>query len=77
MTRSPSNVEQLLIALFDQIPVCMLFDARVTILPPMALLFSEIYRTCKIPDQWKVAKINNFQPFIVFYNLLNIFFEHM
>ena len=42
---------------FDRIPVCMLLDARVSLLPPMVLLFSEIYRTCKIPDQWKVAKI--------------------
>ena len=42
---------------FDRIPVCMLFDARVTILPPMALLFHEIYKTCKIPEQWKVSKI--------------------
>ena len=23
----------------------------------MSNLFNEIYRTCKIPDQWKIAKI--------------------
>ena len=42
---------------FNRIPVCMLLDARVKLLPPLAVLFSEIYRACKIPDQWKVAKI--------------------
>ena len=42
---------------FNRIPVCMLLDARVKLLPPLAVLFSEIYRSCKIPDQWKVAKI--------------------
>ena len=42
---------------FDRIPVCMLLDANVKILPPMAYLFNAIYQTCKIPDQWKVAKI--------------------
>ena len=42
---------------FDRIPVCMLYDARVRLLPPLTILFSEIYRSCKIPEQWKVAKI--------------------
>ena len=42
---------------FDRIPVCMLLDAHVTILPPLVVLFNEIYKTCKIPDQWKVSKI--------------------
>ena len=28
---------------FDRIPVCMLLDARVTILPPLVVLFDEIY----------------------------------
>ena len=42
---------------FDRIPVCMLIDARVKLLPPLAVLFNEIYHSCKIPDQWKVAKI--------------------
>ena len=31
---------------FDRIPVCMLFDARSTLLPPMAVLFNEIYGLC-------------------------------
>ena len=42
---------------FDRIPVCMLLDAKVKILPHMANLFNAIYQTCKIRDQWKVAKI--------------------
>ena len=42
---------------FDRIPVCMLLDARETLLPPMANLFNEIYHSCKIPEQWKVSKI--------------------
>ena len=42
---------------FDRIPVCVLYDARVRLLPPLTILFSEIYRSCKIPEQWKVAKI--------------------
>ena len=42
---------------FDRIPVCKLYDARVRLLPPLTILFSEIYRSCKIPEQWKVAKI--------------------
>ena len=35
----------------------MIYDERSVLLPPMAYLFNEIYRTCKIPEQWKVAKI--------------------
>ena len=35
----------------------MLRDAHVKLLPPLVNLFGEIYRTCKIPEQWKVAKI--------------------
>ena len=42
---------------FNRIPVCMLLDARKIIQSLMAVLFNEIYKTCKIPDQWKVAKI--------------------
>ena len=42
---------------FDRIPACVLLDAKDTLLPPMAVLFNEIYQTCKIPDQWKVSKI--------------------
>ena len=37
--------------------VCMLHDARGVLLPPMTLLFNNIYQTCKIPEQWKVATI--------------------
>ena len=36
---------------FDRIPACTLLDAHVPLLPPMVDLFSEIYRTNKIPDQ--------------------------
>ena len=36
---------------FDRIPLCMLYDACDTLLLPMANLFGEIYRTCKIPEQ--------------------------
>ena len=42
---------------FDRIPVCMLLDARESLIAPMASLFNEIYLSCKIPDQWKVSKI--------------------
>ena len=42
---------------FDRIPVCMIYDAREKLLPPMATLFNDIYNTNKIPDQWKIAKI--------------------
>ena len=42
---------------FDRIPVCILRDARTSLLPPMANLFKEVYLSCKIPEQWKVAKI--------------------
>ena len=42
---------------FDRIPVCMIYDARDMLLPPMAALFNSIYQTLKIPEQWKVSKI--------------------
>ena len=42
---------------FDRIPVCMIYDARELLLPPMAVLFNSIYQTLKIPEQWKVSKI--------------------
>ena len=42
---------------FDRIPLCVLSDARETLLPPWACLFSSIYSTKQIPEQWKVAKI--------------------
>ena len=40
---------------FDRIPVCMIYDARDMLLPPMAALFNSIYQTLKIPEQWKVC----------------------
>ena len=42
---------------FDRIPVCALYDSRAALLSPFAQLFDKIYKTCTIPDQWKVAKI--------------------
>ena len=42
---------------FDRIPVCIILDSRRVLLPHMAGLFREIYHSCKIPDQWKIAKI--------------------
>ena len=36
---------------FDRIPVCVLYDARETLLMPMCRLFNDIYHTCKIPEQ--------------------------
>ena len=42
---------------YDQIPVCMLFDARNILLHPMVSLFNSLHSTKKIPEQWKVAKI--------------------
>ena len=42
---------------FDRIPVCVLFDSRAALLPPLSVLFNKIYKTGLVPDQWKVAKI--------------------
>ena len=42
---------------FDRIPVCLLFDSRAALLPPLSILFNKIYKTGLVPDQWKVAKI--------------------
>ena len=42
---------------FDRIPVCAIYDARESLLDPMAALFSTIYTTGKLPEQWKVSKI--------------------
>ena len=42
---------------FDRIPVCALYDARTTLLNPMASLFEKIYNSGYIPEQWKVSKI--------------------
>ena len=42
---------------FDRIPVCSLYDARAVLLKPLSILFDKIYRTCSIPEQWKISKI--------------------
>ena len=42
---------------FDRIPVCMLKDSCEIILDPISSLFSKIYATGQIPEQWKVSKI--------------------
>ena len=33
---------------YDQIPVCAIYDARATLIDPMADLFDKIYKTCKL-----------------------------
>ena len=42
---------------FDRIPQCILLDARNSLLVPFFNVFNQIYLTCKIPEQWKVAKV--------------------
>ena len=42
---------------YDCIPVCALYDSRDVLLDPLFALFSKIYKTKQIPDQWKVSKI--------------------
>ena len=42
---------------YDRIPVCTMYDAREPLLDPMAALFSRIYNTGQLPEQWKVSKI--------------------
>ena len=42
---------------FDRIPVCMLRDCRNILLDPLCALFSNIYATGLLPEQWKVSKI--------------------
>ena len=42
---------------FDRIPVCMLRDTCDLLLSPLSSLFTKIYATGQIPDQWKVSKI--------------------
>ena len=42
---------------FDQVPLCTLFDACAVLVKPLAILFDKIYRSCTIPDQWKISKI--------------------
>ena len=42
---------------FDRIPVCSLYDARAVLFKPLSILFDKIYKTCSIPEQWKISKI--------------------
>ena len=42
---------------FDRIPVCTLFDARVSLQTPFSLLFEKNYQSCSVPEQWKISKI--------------------
>ena len=42
---------------YDRIPVCFLYDCRVTLLQPLSALFQKIYKTGIIPEQWKISKI--------------------
>ena len=42
---------------FDRIPVCVIKDTRDLLLDPFSDLFSKIYNTGAIPEQWKVSKI--------------------
>ena len=42
---------------FDRIPVCMLRDCGNILLDPLCALFSNIYATGLLPEQWKVSKI--------------------
>ena len=40
---------------FDRIPVCSIYDARATLLDPMASMFDKIYKNGIIPEQWKIS----------------------
>ena len=42
---------------FDRLPVCFIKDSKDIILDPLSSLFSKIYSTGQIPEQWKVSKI--------------------
>ena len=42
---------------YDRIPLCCLYDVKSVLLAPFANLFTKIYLTQKIPEQWKVSKI--------------------
>ena len=45
---------------YDRIPVCCIHDARTrrtVLLRPLSILFEKIYKTCSIPEQWKISKI--------------------
>ena len=42
---------------FDRIPLCCISDAKDVLLAPFSVMFDKIYKTQKIPEQWKVSKI--------------------
>ena len=42
---------------FDRLPVCFINDSKDIIQDPLSSLFSKIYSTGQIPEQWKVSKI--------------------
>ena len=42
---------------YDRIPVCALVDSKEILLDPLFSLFSKIYKTKQIPEQWKISKI--------------------
>ena len=59
-----SDVKECMLALprkkcegFDRIPVCIILDSCETLLKTMSSLFSKIYASGQIPEQWKVSKI--------------------
>ena len=60
---------------YDRIPLCALFGAHGVLLPPMANLFSQIYSTCKIPEQLKVAKITPIYLLNLFYKMNNSYYH--
>ena len=42
---------------YDRIPVNVICDARDLLLDPYAVLFSKIYSTGLLPEQWKISKV--------------------
>ncbi len=42
---------------FDRIPLCCISDAKEVLLAPFSVMFDKIYKTQKIPEQWKLSKI--------------------
>jgi hypothetical protein len=43
---------------YDRIPQRVIKDGINHIIKPLSFLFNSIYETKKIPDQWKLAKVN-------------------
>ena len=70
---------------YDRIPVCSIYDARAILLDPMATLFEKVYRTCTLPEQWKISKIiptfkkgnrneiENYRPIANLYSISKVF----